>query len=430
MFGKVLYVEGPVTRKTNLKLLVMSSSFEKVGLQVQEMMSYIQEERCRRALSEKIAWLASVNVSLVLFANRALIDTEGIKYGGKVTWRKDGAKEPVSITLNVADFDGLRLFIVFLHECGHVADAYNPEVERKTVGSEISAWKHAVLDFMTIVPLIYERKLFQDVINSALSSYSVGIGVINDVLIYGGMLSIDEAVVQSIFAGLEAAADINASFRGFGYADLKPEYLLTYSIADAIHRRFPKYPIELEYSAKEYKDNSIDLTGNLFGALRYNFERDMFTGRIDIVVFEEHKKILCPIEVKLVNPGKKRILSDFMRLMKCLDVLSKYSYVRFGFFTFIIQPNKSLTEDQIDNEVARVGRYTSRVVDKYLEAWKLKFKFDIEYKSVYSCMAFPSTEEVIGRDDEDIANAVKESIQFTGVVVRISRHLEAMEKEP
>ena len=125
-------------------------------------------------LIEKVDWIRSLDMTIVPVSGRDTIIQEKISLGGKVVWEKDAnPKKPLSLMLNVIDFEDTEFIIILLHECGHIKDKDDNSIVLETVESEISAWKHAIEDFKTLKPDNSEKSIFIDVMNRGLRSYKV-----------------------------------------------------------------------------------------------------------------------------------------------------------------------------------------------------------------------------------------------------------------
>ncbi|MBD3628286.1 hypothetical protein [Cyclobacterium sp.] len=125
-------------------------------------------------LIEKIDWLLSLELSIVPVSSRDAIIQNKISFGGKIVWDKDAEpKKPLSLFVNVVDFEDTEFMTILLHEFGHIADKDNDKIELETPTSEISAWKHAIEDFNTLEPDKSEKLIFIDVMKRGLKSYKV-----------------------------------------------------------------------------------------------------------------------------------------------------------------------------------------------------------------------------------------------------------------
>lgn len=125
-------------------------------------------------LMEKIDWIRSLGISIVPVSSRDAIFKEKIRLGGKVVWEKDAnPKKPLSLMLNVIDFEDTELMIILLHECGHIKDKDDDSIKLETPESEMSAWKHAIEDFKTLEPDKSEKSILINVMRRGLKSYEI-----------------------------------------------------------------------------------------------------------------------------------------------------------------------------------------------------------------------------------------------------------------
>lgn len=125
-------------------------------------------------LNEKIDWIRSLKMTIVPVSGRDTIIQEKISLGGKVVWEKDAnPKKPLSLMLNVIDFEDTLFMTILLHECGHIKDKDDDSIKLETPESEISAWKHAIEDFKTLEPDKSEKAIFSNVMSRGLKSYAV-----------------------------------------------------------------------------------------------------------------------------------------------------------------------------------------------------------------------------------------------------------------
>ena len=130
--------------------------------------------RFEALLIEKVDWIGSLGMSIIPVSGTDVIIQEKISLGGKVVWEKDAnPKKPLSLMLNVIDFEDTEFIIILLHECGHIKDKDDKNIELETIESEVSAWKHAIEDFKTLKPDNSEKSIFIDVMERGLRSYQV-----------------------------------------------------------------------------------------------------------------------------------------------------------------------------------------------------------------------------------------------------------------
>lgn len=225
-------------------------------------------------------------------------------------------------------------------------------------------------------------------------------------------------VTQAIYNGMYNACEINCRFQHFDYPDLKPEYLLTYNIAEALHREFPENRIILECPSEDFKDSAIPKKADIFKAWDYWRNKIFFKGRIDIVLFEEDS-VLCPIEIKLVNPQKLRIKKDFMRLMACLDKVTEYNGVQFGIFAYVIKPQLCLTREEINDHVHKAIQSAKKFIDDHFGDAEPDFEFVVEGQNIYDNLN-RSEADIEGMNPQDVGDLLKESVQLTGIIIKIS----------
>ena len=143
---------------------------------IEEIKSYIVQEKYHNLVELKIKWLYSLGLPLIFVTSNKAIKVERIKPGGKVEWdiTQPPTKIPLRFYLNCKDFRGIKLLAIFLHECGHVADKDDSYIIPRTKESEISAWKHATRWFLEVLPSYEEKIIFNETVKESLASYGIG----------------------------------------------------------------------------------------------------------------------------------------------------------------------------------------------------------------------------------------------------------------
>jgi|GEM_PF-6275310 hypothetical protein len=138
-------------------------------------------------IEEKIKFLREMFVPVIIVQSSAIILEENIFEAGKIQWIKPTIdrplKTPLKIMVDGINLSGIKFLAVFLHECGHVKDYDNPDIELKTIASEKSAWIHASKDFLSCNPQKADKEIFYFKMKKSLESYDITINRIEDILI-------------------------------------------------------------------------------------------------------------------------------------------------------------------------------------------------------------------------------------------------------
>lgn len=152
---------------------------------VNELTSLIPKQVYTSLIECKVYWLHSIDISISLVSSKFAIKEEKINYGGKVVWDKEavGEEYPLKILINILNYKGIELLSIFLHECGHIMDRGDLNIELQSKESELSAWKHAISDFNKISNKDEEDKaVFKNTAKRSLMSYKVSDSKIDKVL--------------------------------------------------------------------------------------------------------------------------------------------------------------------------------------------------------------------------------------------------------
>lgn len=151
-----------------------------------ELKSLVTDKNYHSLIDRKVDWLFDLHVPLKLVSNKTLFRQLNIEGGGKVTWDKNQmyGKKPLEVMLNVLDFKELSLLSAFVHECGHVKDKDNLGIVLETQSSEVSAWKHALVDFESTSPSNENFHEFFMIVQKCLATYNVSISSLNELKSY------------------------------------------------------------------------------------------------------------------------------------------------------------------------------------------------------------------------------------------------------
>lgn len=235
---------------------------------------------------------------------------------------------------------------------------------------------------------------------------------------------------KSILEGLKKALKKNNELQGYGtfrsdgtmksgYADLKPEFLIQCIIAFQIKDDFPLYVIKIEEPTRSFKDASVEINERLSltsSFWKWNIGRKGF---IDIGIYDEKNKPICPIEIKIVNPQKSRILKDLKRLVDFLE--SDNSSIKSGYFVYIYKEIIHYSSEQIPND-------RKKAKSKIQELLEFSFKYDKEKyiiepfcDTIGSYSNFESLDQTDEYESHDLAELINENIHYVGIIVKIKK---------
>ena len=141
---------------------------------LRELRTCFIKDKYEKFITQKVDWLGSLGINILLLSTRFAIEAEEVSYGGKVCWEKDSnPKKPLSLMLNIVDFQDIEFIAILLHECGHIKDKDDSSIQLQTLESEISAWSHAIGDFERLDSDEIEREKFSAIMKKALTAYKV-----------------------------------------------------------------------------------------------------------------------------------------------------------------------------------------------------------------------------------------------------------------
>jgi len=204
---------------------------------------------------------------------------------------------------------------------------------------------------------------------------------------------------SSIIKGIYCAYKDSKRFNGTINPYIKPEYLITVNIAKSISEDFDLI-IKLEEPTEIFLKESADKLEILkhfhyIKDFKENREKLLRTGRIDIVLYDEKKKNVYPIEIKGFDSpmrNKQRLFDDINRLLLFMQDETGNSNIGFSTIAFI-QEAKASFESEINDCLMKINQdYTSMlelVYSEYLE----KFIFKVHTEIVFDNL-FKSQEEI------------------------------------
>lgn len=148
-------------------------------MKMDEILNQISNTKYHNLIKEKIKFLENEfkePIKVTLIKNNYASKIEDVLNGGKVVWKKpetEFPKTPISIKIDALNLIEIDFLAVFLHECGHVSDYNNPNIQIKSKKSEISAWKHAIKDFNSINFSKEDRHKFIEFLGNSLTTYDI-----------------------------------------------------------------------------------------------------------------------------------------------------------------------------------------------------------------------------------------------------------------
>ena len=124
-------------------------------------------------------------VHIILNDNEKLLIEEKIYKSGKIVWEKPETqfpRKPQAIMIDVLNIKGLAFLFTFLHECGHLKDYNNLNIQIQTKKSEISAWKHAYEDIKTAINFSEIEDVFFNYAEKSLMTYKITLKNIRELI--------------------------------------------------------------------------------------------------------------------------------------------------------------------------------------------------------------------------------------------------------
>ncbi|MZP83337.1 MAG: hypothetical protein GT596_11550 [Bacteroidales bacterium] len=235
---------------------------------------------------------------------------------------------------------------------------------------------------------------------------------------------------KSILQGLRNAFEKNNELRGFnvpksdgtikvGYADLKPEFFIQCQIAFQIKTDFSDYEIALEVPTELFKNSSVDINERLSLNSFFRKWKIHKNGFLDIGIYDINSKAICPIEIKLINPQKKRILKDLKRLLDFLN--NDNSTIDCAYFVYIYKEKIHYSLEQITTDITNANNKIQKLLNAKFENYKNKFIFDSCCESIGSYSNFESSDQMDGYEPLDLGELISENIHYVGVVIKITK---------
>lgn len=175
---------------------------------------------------------------------------------------------------------------------------------------------------------------------------------------------------ETIIEGIQRGVDRHWSYNK-DLLRVKPEYLLTISVADEIAKRFDGYSHEgLQIKVEESTFNiSRDLTLNAVGWNKYfKTERHKVSrrGKVDIYVQDIDKAVFSVIELKGFDPSLVEIRKDVVRL---IEYVSTHFEVNKCLGCFLAYPTLTDKEEWINTRLAfipSISRVRVQIYSKHI----------------------------------------------------------------
>lgn len=237
-------------------------------------------------------------------------------------------------------------------------------------------------------------------------------------------------IIDIIFKGLHDACHTSFFFKNGDFTEIKPEYLLTVSVAKqfADHNNLDRFIIKMEESTKNFASSCIPETDESWGfAERHNSDRN---GRIDIAIYnpDTSKRIfhsyepLFPIELKGINPSRGLVLEDLQRNTEYFlleDKVTGKSILREAYFACIEEAKTFIYKEQKED-------FNVLIETKY-KSWTSNLKEFLNYHNLtLNIHVREVMSQLVSKDDEyDLkeGNSVKDFIDdshyYVGVVINV-----------
>ncbi|RZJ92490.1 MAG: hypothetical protein EOO20_01605 [Chryseobacterium sp.] len=236
-----------------------------------------------------------------------------------------------------------------------------------------------------------------------------------------------DLVVQKIFKGIKEAHFLSIELLDGDFTQLRPEYALTVTVAQAFVDDFKKrdYLIKIEEPTKTFASSCVPqhTIKKLKFAGDHNSGRN---GKIDIALYKNkptetswfRPPALCPIELKGVNPSVSEFHKDIARNIEYFlltDQLTGKSELEMAFFgTAFYYPKMEYN--------SQIPIYKTKVKSK-VEKWMKKFEAiltsnELTYTIEIEILASSLVDESDSCIDSDI---IADCHCFIGVVLVIER---------
>lgn len=234
----------------------------------------------------------------------------------------------------------------------------------------------------------------------------------------------------SIFIGLRNAYENSRKFNGYINPYVKPEYLLTVNVAQAISSDFDVI-IKLEESTENLKMESADKCDFIayFNYIsQYKDIANLREGRIDLVLYEDEGKAVYPIEIKGFDTplrNKQLLYFDIDRILIFLTDKTGSSNICFGTVAFIQELQASLESEIIQAASNIINEYSSILGIVYKDKLD-SFRFEVYCEPIFNNL-FKSIDEINSYAEEDsddqvsFADAIDEKGLYAGIIINITK---------
>lgn len=239
-----------------------------------------------------------------------------------------------------------------------------------------------------------------------------------------------EKLKSSIFTGLKEACDQSLYFNGFPNPNIKPEYLLTVNIAQALIDISENPRIILEKRRTDFINemfNDHDLIQYIDNLNKYiddpsnNFSTKN-KERIDIVINNQNNEPEYLIEIKgaqtvNINTTKlinKPIEKDIERCIHYLEETNAKKRLKSAIITFICDDKVCQSEDDIEKRCSVVKKKIEENIKNFNTSVKIEVFTQTSYKHLKTC------EELQSYHQDNLADAISDNAHYIGVILKIS----------
>lgn len=240
-----------------------------------------------------------------------------------------------------------------------------------------------------------------------------------------------EEFQNAIFTGLENACNDAYHFTGEVNARIRPEYIVTVNVAKGLftmNEGQTGYGYNLIIRFEERTENFAIacvpkmVATNVFDMKFRGYHNTERNGKIDLCIYDEFNRAICPIEIKDFCPSNNEILKYLERnlqLMQLEDKDTGKSTLEFAFLATLEEHEKCITEDAINIGVRKIEEKYQKLLKSFQE--KLDdIELLINVRTVAKNLIGVQT-NFAGMDEADRDDRLTEMFHFLGVILTLKR---------
>jgi hypothetical protein len=176
--------------------------------------------------------------------------------------------------------------------------------------------------------------------------------------------------------------------------------------------------VKLEDKTREFKDSSHELNDFMEYPNFYRKWEITRSGFIDIAIYDPDYKPIYPIEVKLINPQKKRAQEDLVRLLDFLNGVER-STIKGGFFVYVFKKRIFGSLEQIPNDRENALTQAKKLISDLTHKVKSSLEYEYFCESIGNYTNFEIDNDMVGLDPFDLGELITENLHYVGVVIKI-----------